>query len=266
MTRERLVEIIRAKRSMLCVGLDTDPQKLPAHLPRTAEGVVTFNRAIIEATAEFAAAYKVNTAFYEALGIDGWHALEETRKLLPEDAFTIADAKRGDIGNTAAQYAEAFFRTHPFSAVTVAPYMGRDSVEPFLQSPGNWAIVLGLTSNPGAEDFEKLVCDSKPLYQHVLEKVSRWGTPGNLMFVVGATRPQELASIRRLLPQQFLLIPGVGAQGGTVADVCAAAATADGGLLINVSRGIQYASSGEDFADAARAAAKSYAADTAAFL
>lgn len=266
MNRAALVEAIRAKKSLLCVGLDTDPEKLPANLRGQSDGVPRFNKAIIDATAEYAVAYKLNTAFYEAQGIAGWQALEETRTYIPQHIFTIADAKRGDIGNTAAQYAKTFFETYPFDAVTVAPYMGRDSVEPFLQTAGKWAIVLGLTSNPGAEDFEKLVCSGRPLYEHVLTGVSSWGSPENLMFVVGATRPEELARIRKILPEHFLLIPGVGAQGGTVKDVCEAAATADGGLLINVSRGIQYASSGEDFAEAARSAAKGYQKEMAAYL
>jgi orotidine-5'-phosphate decarboxylase len=266
MNRAALVDIIRAKKSLLCVGLDTDPEKLPAHLRGEKDGVVRFNKAIIDATADYAVAYKLNTAFYEAQGVGGWEALEETRAHIPENVFTIADAKRGDIGNTAAQYARTFFQTYPFDSITVAPYMGRDSVEPFLQTPSKWAIVLGLTSNPGADDFEKLMCDGKPLYEHVLEKVSSWGSPENLMFVVGATRPEELARIRTILPEHFLLIPGVGAQGGTVKDVCKAAVTADGGLLINVSRGIQYATSGEDFAEAAGAAAKKYQGEMAAYL
>lgn len=266
MNRAALVDAIRTKRSLLCVGLDTDPEKLPAHLRGKEDGVLRFNKSVIDATADYAVAYKLNTAFYEAQGVAGWQILEETRAHIPANIFTIADAKRGDIGNTAAQYAKTFFETYPFDAITVAPYMGRDSVEPFLQNAGKWAIVLGLTSNPGADDFEKLVCDGKPLYEHVLEKVSAWGSTQNLMFVVGATRPEELARIRKILPEHFLLIPGVGAQGGTVKDVCEAAATLDGGLLINVSRGIQYASSGEDFADAARAAAKEYQREMVAYL
>lgn len=266
MNRAALVEVIHVKKSLLCVGLDTYPEKLPVHLRGMTDGVVRFNKAIIDATAEYAVAYKLNTAFYEAQGIAGWQALEETRAYIPRDMFTIADAKRGDIGNTADQYAKTFFETFPFDAVTVAPYMGRDSVQPFLQTAGKWAIVLGLTSNPGAEDFEKLICEGKPLYEHVLRTVNEWGSPENLMFVVGATRAEELARIRKFLPRHFLLIPGVGAQGGTVKDACDAAATSDGGLLINVSRGIQYASSGEDFAEAAHAAAKGFQQEMVAYL
>jgi orotidine-5'-phosphate decarboxylase len=260
------VDAIQAKKSLLCVGLDTDPEKLPPAMRGKADGVARFNKAIIDSTIDYAIAYKLNTAFYEAHGPSGWQALEETRAYIPDDVFTIADAKRGDIGNTAAQYAKTFFQTYPFDAITVAPYMGRDSVEPFLQTTGKWAVVLGLTSNPGADDFEKLVCDGKPLYEHVLAKVSSWGSVENLMFVVGATRPEELARIRAILPDHFLLIPGVGAQGGTVKDVCEAAATADGGLLINVSRGIQYASAGDDFAEAARVAAAGYQKEMAPYL
>ena len=266
MNRAALVSSIREKKSLLCVGLDTDPEKLPAHLRGAEDGVVRFNKSIIDATAEFAVAYKLNTAFYEAQGLVGWQALEETRAYIPGHILTIADAKRGDIGNTAAQYAKTFFETFPFDAITVAPYMGRDSVEPFLRTAGKWAIVLGLTSNPGADDFEKLICDGKPLYEHVLRGVSGWGSPDNLMFVVGATRPEELTRIRGLLPEHFFLIPGVGAQGGTVKEVCDAAVTADGGLLINVSRGIQYASTGDDFAEAAFRAAKSYKEQMAVYL
>lgn len=266
MNRAALVSAIGAKKSLLCVGLDTDPAKLPAPLRSVDNGVAIFNKAIIDATKEFAVAYKLNTAFYEAQGIAGWRALEETRTYIPPNILTIADAKRGDIGNTADQYAKTFFETYPFHAITVAPYMGRDSVEPFLKHEGKWAIVLGLTSNPGADDFEKLVCEGKPLYEHVLTRVSEWGSPENLMFVVGATRPEELARIRKILPRHFLLIPGVGAQGGTVKEVCDAAITGDGGLLINVSRGIQYASAGEDFAEAAHQAAKKYQQEMAPYF
>lgn len=266
MNRDALVGAIRAKRSMLCVGLDTDPAKLPLHLQGVEGAVVRFNKAIVDATKDYAVAYKMNTAFYEAQGISGWQALEETRAYMPSDIFSIADAKRGDIGNTADQYARTFFETYPFDAVTVAPYMGRDSVEPFLQTPGKWAIVLGLTSNAGAVDFQQLICEGRPLFEHVLETTSSWGKPDNLMFVVGATRAEELARIRTLLPEHFLLIPGVGAQGGNVREVCEAAATPEGGLLINVSRGIQYASLGEDFAEAARAAAAGFQKEMSAYL
>lgn len=266
MNRSQLVESIHRKKSVLCVGLDTDPAKLPAHLHREEDPVFAFNRAIIDATRDLAVAYKLNTAFYEAQGLRGWESLEKTRAYLGTDVFTIADAKRGDIGNTAEQYARTFFQTYPFDSVTVAPYMGEDSVRPFLQFDGKWAIVLGLTSNAGSADFQRVDCGGEALYERVLRKTAGWGTPGNLMFVVGATQPEGLRHIRALLPDHFLLVPGVGAQGGDVPSVCEAAATADGGLLINVSRGIASAGTGEDFADQARKAALRYQGEMAAFF
>lgn len=259
MTRTQLAAAIRAKKSLLCVGLDTDPQNLPHTLAGKPDAVFQFNRAIIDATREFAVAYKLNTAFYEAQGEAGWKALEETRKYIGPDCLTIADAKRGDIGNTAQQYARTFFQTYPFDAVTIAPYMGEDSVAPFLKFPGKWGIVLGLTSNGGNADFQLLKTENgEQVYEVVLRKTATWGTPENLMFVVGATNPDGLRHIRDLLPDHFFLVPGVGAQGGDVASVCAAGCNAEGGLLINVSRGICSLGREDDFAEKAHEAAKDY--------
>lgn len=286
MTRKEIVSHIFSKGSYLIVGLDTDPTKLPAHLPRDTNGMLQFNKAIIEATKEFCVGYKINTAFYEAHGAKGWEVLEETVRSIPSTHFTIADAKRGDIGNTSTQYAKAFFETLNFDAITVAPYMGEDSVRPFLEFPNKWTILLGLTSNPGAMDFElkrllnpttatiesaELALDvashrTRFLYETVLEKASSWGTEDNLMFVIGATNPQEFETIRNLTPNHFYLVPGVGAQGGSLQDISEKAATKDCGLLVNASRAIIYASGGEDFAEAAAAVAKTYAEEMKTYL
>jgi orotidine-5'-phosphate decarboxylase len=253
MTREELIAEIYRKQSFLCVGLDPELEKIPQHLLDFEDPIFEFNKRIIDATAEFAVAFKPNTAFYEAQGVKGWASLEKTLNYLPKNCFVIADAKRGDIGNTAAAYAKTFFETLPCDAVTVAPYMGKDSVQPFLQFEGKWAIVLGLTSNEGAQDFQTLKNSSQqPLYAHVIEKVASWGTPENLMFVVGATRAEQLKEIRSLVPQHFLLVPGVGAQGGSLEQVVDAGMNPDVGLLINASRSIIYASSGKDFDLAAK--------------
>ncbi len=237
---------------MLCVGLDTDLQKLPAHLPRTAAGMLTFNKAIIDATRPYCVAYKPNLAFYEWMGAEGWQVLQETISYIGNDHFIIADAKRGDIGNTSTYYARAFFETLNCDAVTVAPYMGEDSVAPFLQFPGKWAIVLGLTSNKGSSDFQQLtLSNGNSLFEEVLTAVSKWGTPANLMYVIGATHPESFRQIRVLLPHHFLLVPGIGAQGGDLISVCQYGKNDEGGLLINASRSILYADSSEAFADAA---------------
>ncbi len=235
----------------MCVGLDTDINKIPQHLLQAEDPVFEFNKAIIDATKEFAVAYKINTAFYESLGVAGWVSMEKTLKYIPEGIFTIADAKRGDIGNTSEQYARTFFHTYPFDSVTVAPYMGSDSVQPFLKFESKWAIVLGLTSNHGSSDFQLQLCGSELLYQKVLKTVASWGTPENIMFVIGATRKEQLAEVRQLLPAHFFLVPGVGAQGGDVETVCTNARNEHGGLLINVSRSIIYASGDAHFAEAA---------------
>jgi len=259
MHRNELVAQIKKKKSVLCVGLDTDARKIPQHLQNDPNGNLLFNKAIIDATKDFAVAYKINTAFYEAMGIKGWEIMQETLAYIPNDIFTIADAKRGDIGNTATQYAITFFQTYPYDSVTVAPYMGADSVQPFLAFENKWAIVLGLTSNPGSQDFQMLPLeDQSYLYERVLKTVSSWGTIENTMFVIGATRADQLQNVRKIIPNHFLLIPGVGAQGGDVATVCEHALTEDGGILINVSRGIIYAGDQEDFASKAHDAAKMY--------
>jgi orotidine-5'-phosphate decarboxylase len=266
MNRSELVSIIRQKKSVLCVGLDTDLTKIPSHLLNEPDPALAFNKAIIDATKDFTVCYKINTAFYEAQGIDGWKTMKETLEYIPKDIFTIADAKRGDIGNTSEQYAKTFFHTYPFDSVTVAPYMGKDSVGPFLQFENKWAIVLGLTSNPGSADFELQQCGEELLYEKVLKTVSSWGSPENLMFVIGATRKEQLKHVREMLPDHFFLIPGVGAQGGDVPTVCGNTLNKDGGILINVSRAVIYASTGKDFAEAAHKAAKEYQEQMAVYL
>ncbi|MBS1779265.1 MAG: orotidine-5'-phosphate decarboxylase [Bacteroidetes bacterium] len=266
MNREQLVAEIKKKKSVLCVGLDTDLEKIPKHLFSSDDPMFEFNKAIIDATKDYTVAYKINTAFYEAQGVKGWVSLGKTLDYIPKDIFTIADAKRGDIGNTAEQYANTFFKTYPFDSVTVAPYMGKDSVQPFLQYAGNWAIVLGLTSNAGSADFQLQQCGEELLYEKVLKTVASWGNTGNLMFVIGATRKEQLQHIRQMLPDHFFLVPGVGAQGGDVDTVCQNAMNSDGGILINVSRGVIYVSSGTDFAERAGVAAAEYQKQMAAYL
>lgn len=266
MTRSEIIEQIRLKKSVLCVGLDTDLEKIPPHLLNEEDPVFAFNKAIIDATKDYTVSYKINTAFYEANGLVGWRSMEKTLAYIPKDIFTIADAKRGDIGNTSTQYAKTFFKTYDFDSVTIAPYMGKDSVAPFLQFPGHWGIVLGITSNEGSADFQQLVCGEQQLYEKVLHTVSSWGTDENLMFVVGATRKEQLRHVRSLLPNHFFLIPGVGAQGGDVATVCENTMNKDAGILINVSRGVIYAGSGIDFAEKAGAAALQYQQEMSAYL
>jgi orotidine-5'-phosphate decarboxylase len=259
MTRAQLVEQIRLKKSYLCVGLDTDPEKIPKHLLKEPNAVFTFNQAIIDATLDLCVSYKINTAFYEAMGGKGWEAMEKTVRYIPDTHFKIADAKRGDIGNTSTQYAKAFLEQLPFDAITIAPYMGEDSVKPFLVYPGKWGIVLGLTSNKGADDFERQTLSSGgPLYETVLKTVSSWGSPDNLMFVIGATQADAFTRIRQLLPDHFFLVPGVGTQGGSLREISSLAMNGDCGLLVNVSRAIIYASGKEDFATEARAIAEQY--------
>ncbi|MEO9964689.1 MAG: orotidine-5'-phosphate decarboxylase [Reichenbachiella sp.] len=256
MTKEALFNQIQQKKSFLCVGLDTDIKKIPKHLLEMEDPIFEFNKQIIDATQEFAVAYKPNIAFYEALGASGWRSLEKTMQYIPKDIFTIADAKRGDIGNTSSLYARAFFDNMNFDSVTVAPYMGSDSVKPFLEFDNKWVILLGVTSNEGGKDFQFLESDGKPLYQHVMEKSSSWGSDQNMMYVVGATRPEYLQDIRKIIPDHFLLVPGVGAQGGDLEAVCKHGMNDHCGLLINSTRGIIYASDTTDFADAARSEAK----------
>lgn len=266
MNKKQLVAAIQSTQTFLCVGLDTDISKLPAHLQQHPDGVFEFNKAIIDATKEHCVSYKINTAFYEAMGLKGWEVMEKTLHYIPDTHFTIADAKRGDIGNTSAQYARTFFETLPFDAVTVAPYMGEDSVRPFLEYENKVAIVLGLTSNKGAEDFELQQAGGEKLYEKVLRTVSSWGRPDNLMFVAGATQAAELANIRNIIPDHFLLVPGVGAQGGSLKEVSAYGMNNDCGLLVNASRAVIYAGSGEDFAVKAKQAAAEYQQEMALYL
>lgn len=266
MTRQQLIDQIRKKHSYLCVGLDTDIAKIPQHLLTETDPVFAFNKAIIDATKDLCVAYKINTAFYEALGVKGWEAMEKTVHYIGDQHFKIADAKRGDIGNTSDQYAKAFFEALPFDSVTVAPYMGEDSVKPFLQYEGKWAIVLGLTSNKGAADFELQQAGDGLLYEKVLKSVSAWGTTENLMFVVGATQAESFINIRKITPDHFYLVPGVGAQGGSLKEISEKAMNEDCGILVNASRAIIYASEEEDFAEKARSAAREYQEEMQSYL
>ena len=266
MKREQLIKNIREKKSFLCVGLDTDISKIPAHLLKEEDPVFEFNKQIIDATHDLSVAYKINTAFYEAMGVKGWKSLEKTVNYIPSSLFKIADAKRGDIGNTSSQYAKAFFETLPFDAITVAPYMGSDSVKPFLDYAGKWTIVLGLTSNQGSGDFQQKKLGAHYLYEEVISKTAEWGREDNLMFVVGATKAEELLTIRQMIPDHFLLIPGVGAQGGSLSDVVTYGMTKDCGLLVNASRAIIYASQKEDFAEKAREVALQYQTEMKTYL
>jgi orotidine-5'-phosphate decarboxylase len=262
MKREELIHQIKTKKTFLCVGLDPDTEKMPKHLLDEEDPIYEFNKEIIDATAPYCVSFKPNTAFYEAYGLSGLHSLEKTIHYLNAnypDHFLIADAKRGDIGNTSAMYARAFFKRLGTDAITVAPYMGADSVKPFLQFENKWAIVLGLTSNEGSADFQQLKTEGRELYLHVIETCAKWGNEKNMMFVVGATKANLLADIRKLIPNHFLLIPGIGAQGGSLQEVCKYGLTKDVGLLVNSSRGIIYASSGPDFAKKAGEEAKKIA-------
>ncbi|MGJ1203395.1 orotidine-5'-phosphate decarboxylase [Sphingobacterium lactis] len=257
MTKQELIDQIKSKKSFLCVGLDTDITKIPEHLLDDEDPIFSFNKAIVEATADLCVAYKPNIAFYESYGVKGWESLRKTWEILPKDCFSIADAKRGDIGNTSKMYAQAFFNPHlsglGFDSITIAPYMGEDSVTPFLDFQGKWAIVLALTSNQGSLDFQNFQnTDGKQLFEEVIDKVNTWGTSENLMYVVGATRGEAFLKIREHAPDHFLLVPGVGAQGGSLADVCKYGMNKDCGLLVNSTRGIIYASKGKDFAERAR--------------
>lgn len=252
MTREELISEIKAKQSFLCVGLDTDMDKIPAHLLNTEDPIFEFNKAIIDATKDFCVAYKPNVAFYECLGVKGWESLRKTLEYIPKNIFTIADAKRGDIGNTSRYYAKTFFELMDFDAVTIAPYMGEDSIKPFLEFEDKWVIVLALTSNRGALDFQFMTdMKGEELYKKVLKKSVTWGTPKNMMFVVGATRAEGIGEVRKIVPNNFFLVPGVGAQGGSLEDVSNFGWNDDCGLLVNSSRQIIYASSETDFAEKA---------------
>ncbi|MBA3986098.1 MAG: orotidine-5'-phosphate decarboxylase [Flavobacteriales bacterium] len=251
MIREKLIEQIKQKQSFLCIGLDVDLSKIPKHLLETDDPIFKFNKAIIDATHHLAVAYKPNTAFYEAYGIEGWIALQKTITYLHNhypEIFTIADAKRGDIGNTSGRYAKAFFENLAFDAITVAPYMGKDSVEPFLAYENKFTILLALTSNEGAFDFQTLQIEKEELYKKVLQTSQSWKNAHNLMYVIGATKASYFKEIRKIVPNNFLLVPGVGAQGGSLEEVCKYGMNKDTGLLINSSRGILYASGEKDFA------------------
>lgn len=266
MTRAALIEQIRKKESYLCVGLDTDIEKIPQHLLKSADPQFEFNKQIIDATLEHCVSYKINTAFYESQGIRGWEALHKTVSYIPKTHFTIADAKRGDIGNTSTQYAKAFFETMDFDAVTVAPYMGEDSVKPFLAYEGKWTILLGLTSNPGSKDFEMLKTGEHYLFEEVLKKSATWGNANNLMYVIGATKHEMVGEIRKSFPEHFYLVPGVGAQGGSLEEISKSGMNNDCGLLVNASRAVIFASSDRDFSRAAKASANQYHNDMRQFL
>ena len=256
MIRQQIIEEIKRKKSFLSVGLDSDIKKIPQHLLKLDDPVFEFNKQIIDATADYCISYKINTAFYESRGLKGWESLIKTFNYLPKNTFSIADAKRGDIGNTSAMYADAFFNQESsglnFDSITVAPYMGKDSVLPFFNFKNKWVILLALTSNEGSKDFQFIKEEDQFLFEKVINKSQEWATAENLMYVVGATRGESFLNIRKLAPDHFLLVPGVGAQGGSLAEVCKYGMNKDCGLIVNSSRAIIYASNGEDFADAAR--------------
>ena len=271
MTKEQLFEQIKLKKSYLCVGLDTDIKKIPQHLLDAEDSVFEFNKQIIDATAEYCVSYKPNIAFYEAMGPKGWESLRKTLEYIPEDCFTIADAKRGDIGNTSSLYARAFFDKSSsglsFDSVTVAPYMGEDSVQPFLEFEGKWVILLALTSNIGSQDFEfSELKTGQKLFEKVLEKSQEWADDQRMMYVVGATQAESMEQIRKIVPNHFLLVPGVGAQGGSLEEVSKYGMNKQCGLLINSSRAIIYASSGTDFAEKAAQEAQKVQAEMAVYL
>jgi orotidine-5'-phosphate decarboxylase len=255
-SRQQLINQIKLKKSFLCVGLDTDPDKIPEFLKEYPDPVFEFNKRIVDATQDLCVSYKPNSAFYESRGVKGLQSLISTWKYLPKDCLSIIDAKRGDIGNTSDNYAKAFFKEEAsgmsFDAITVTPYMGNDSVTPYLKYDGKWVIILALTSSIGSKDFQYLQTGENFLYETVIQKANTWAGADRLMYVVGATKSTEFTNIRKYAPDNFLLVPGVGAQGGSLEDVCKYGMTKDCGLLVNSSRGIIYASDGKDFADAAR--------------
>ena len=264
MTYDQLFEQIKKKKSFLCVGLDSDIAKIPSHLLEEEDPVFAFNKAIVDATAEVAIAYKPNIAFYESRGVEGWQSLERTMKYIKTtypEIFTIADAKRGDIGNTSQMYAKAFLETLDFDAITVAPYMGEDSVTPFLQYEGKWVVLLALTSNKGAFDFQFFEQEGERLYERVLKKSQEWGNDRNMMYVVGATKADMLEGIRKIVPEHFLLVPGVGAQGGSLEEVAKYGMNNHCGLIVNSSRGIIFADKTENFARRAGEEARKLQAD-----
>lgn len=252
MNKKQLLQQINRKKSYLCIGLDSDISKIPPHLLKYKNPILEFNKQIIDATHDVCVAYKPNLAFYEIYGAKGWETLEKTITHIPENIFKIADAKRGDIGNTSTMYAQAFLENMPFDAITIAPYMGEDSITPFLKIKNKWVIVLGLTSNKGAQDFQFLKANKKPIFQHVIEKSMQYGTTENMMFVVGATKEAFFKDIRVFCPDHFLLVPGVGAQGGDLQKLSKYGMNKEVGLLVNATRSIVYASNGKDFAEKAR--------------
>jgi orotidine-5'-phosphate decarboxylase len=266
MNSNQLFEQIRRKRSFLCIGLDSDITKIPTHLFGYPDPLLEFNRQIIEATHDLCVAYKPNMAFYESRGFEGWVSLERTMQEIPQDIFTIADAKRGDIGNTSTMYAKGFFDQMNFDAITLSPYMGHDSVTPYFNFADKWAILLALTSNEGAADLQMIETANGPLWQEVLRRTSTWGTPDNMMYVIGATKADMLAKVRQTVPEHFLLVPGVGAQGGSLSEVARNGMNSKCGLLVNSSRAIIYAGDDEDFAETAREAAKTVQLEMAQLL
>jgi orotidine-5'-phosphate decarboxylase len=263
---KQLITHILQKRSYLCVGLDTDIEKIPAHLLSESDPVFSFNKAIIDATREYCVAYKINTAFYESMGVKGWQSLQKTVDYIPAEHFKIADAKRGDIGNTSHQYAKTFFEIYPFDAVTVAPYMGADSVKPFLKYNDKCTILLGLTSNEGSADFQLQRTGKHYLYEDVLIKAQEWGTPQNLLFVIGATQLSQIENARKIAPDHFFLVPGVGAQGGDLQEISRKGLNDHIGLLVNVSRSIIYASKEKNFAEGAGNMAQQYQQEMSKYL
>ncbi len=267
MNRQQLIKQIREKKSFLCIGLDSDIKKIPKHLLEYDDPIYEFNKQIIDSTKQYCIAYKPNIAFYESMGSSGWDSLKKTVDYIPDDIFVIADAKRGDIGNTSTMYASAFFENMNFDSVTINPYMGSDSVIPFLKFKEKWAIVLALTSNDGASDFQNITdFYSKSVYQRVIETSSKWGDENNMMYVVGATKAEKLSDIRKLIPNHFLLVPGVGAQGGDLASVAKYGLNSDCGLIVNSSRGIIYAGNSRDFAAKSKEVAKNIQNEMALIL
>lgn len=258
MNKSTLTSSIFNKGSYLCVGLDPDLDKIPERFLKDKDPITSFNQKVIEATKDYSVAYKLNLAFYESLGRKGWEALERTTDLIPDEHFTIADAKRGDIGNTAQKYAKVFFEEFSFDAVTLSPYMGEDSISPFLEYQGKWVIILGLTSNAGANDFQLLSCPDKPLYQQVIETSAQWGSESNTMYVVGATQMDYLKHIRSIIPDHFLLVPGIGAQAGSLKEVSEQLLNKEGGILVNIGRDIIFAGSGDDFEEKVKQKAERY--------
>lgn len=266
MNRKELIEQIKRKKSYLCVGLDTDLKKVPEKFHKESDPIFAFNKSIIEQTKDYCVAYKLNLAFYESLGHKGWISLEKTMELIPNDIFTIADAKRGDIGNTSKQYAKTFFETYDFDSITVSPYMGEDSIKPFLEFDNKWVIILGLTSNKGSNDFQMLKTDEGYLYERVLKTASSWGNPSNIMFVIGATHPEAFAHVRTIIPDNFMLIPGVGAQGGDLDQISNHALNQDIGALVNVSRAVIYPEGVGEFEELVKAKAMAYQKDMAKYI